>query len=394
MTSGVRQRGVAAVVFLAIFAMILIGVLTTAFSSRSAQSDYDAKTFPVLAAAKEALIAYAVANSIAPGRLPCVYISNADPGMSDPCTSPGTVQLGRLPWKQLGMPVLRDASGECLWYAVSGNFAQTTALTTPINSDHALGQFTIKRNPAPIATLATNVIAVIFAPGPTVGSNDRTGGGTPTPCGGNTAVANYLDPLNAAATTTFYADSPSDTVNDRLVYITAADVLPRVERRIASEIAWMLWKYHKTKGYLPLASSFADPSNCTAGTYLGLVPQFPESCGGATWLDATGNAMPAWFINDGWNLLTYYAVAPPCTDAASVASCNSGIGVLTLTNGTATPENKKALVFEAGAQLAGQIRPPADVDDLLDMSQNKDGDTTYFVPTRSSSVNDVVVSVP
>ena len=71
MSGELRQRGVAAVVFLAIFVIILIGVLTTAFGGRSVQNEFDAKTLPVLAAAKEALIAYAASHPTAPGRLPC-----------------------------------------------------------------------------------------------------------------------------------------------------------------------------------------------------------------------------------------------------------------------------------------------------------------------------------
>jgi len=98
MTSRFRQCGVAAVVFLAIFAVIMLGVLTTALGSRSVQNEYDAKTFPVLAAAKDALIAYAAGHPNVPGRLPCADIDND--GVED-CALAGD-QLGRLPWKTLG----------------------------------------------------------------------------------------------------------------------------------------------------------------------------------------------------------------------------------------------------------------------------------------------------
>jgi len=397
MTSGVRQRGVAAVVFLAIFAMILIGVLTTAFSSRSAQIDYDAKTFPVLAAAKEALIAYAVANPDAPGRLPCVYLNNVNEGISDsPCPA-GPPQLGRLPWKTLGTQVLRDGSGECLWYAVSSNFAQTVSPGTPPINSEQLGQLTVRRDAS--TTMATNVIAVIFAPGPTLDGNDRTVG-TPTQCGGNANANAYLDSIsgnsNAAvgATTTVYAGLPSATFNDRLVYITAADLLPRVERRVAAQIGKVLERYYAVNGYLPFASSsLSSSASCAAGTYQGLVPQSPSTCGLAPW-PATGiGAIPAWFLSEQWDRLTYYAVATPCTDPVDVANCNGGSGLLTLLNGTAPVNTKKALIFEAGAALAGQSRPALSVTDLLEGSENTDLNSVYVVPVRSATVNDVVVEV-
>ena len=200
MTSRSPQRGVAAVVFLAILAVILIAVLTTALSSRSAQTDFDARTIPVLAAAKEALLAYAAANPTAPGRLPCVD-ANGD-GVANnldlPCTTANVPQLGRLPWKTLGIPILRDGSGECLWYAVSGNFAQTSTLTHPINSN-VPGQFTVKQDPSSSTPLATGVIAVIFAPGPVLEGNDRSPpAGPATPCGGNNDPRQYLDPIGTS----------------------------------------------------------------------------------------------------------------------------------------------------------------------------------------------------
>src|SRR5689334_22878221 len=127
-----RQRGIAAIVLLALFAIIFIGVLTSALSSKSPQLDFDAKTYPVLALAREALIGYA-AGSVTPGRLPCPDMN--DDGLEDkPCGLAGTNQLGRLPWKTLGIPDLRDGSGERLWYAVSGDF-KSGPLTTPVNSD-------------------------------------------------------------------------------------------------------------------------------------------------------------------------------------------------------------------------------------------------------------------
>jgi hypothetical protein len=402
MSIAFHQRGIAGVVFLAIFAMILIGVLTMGSSSRSVQSDFDAKTFPVLAAAKEALIAYAVANAMAPGRLPCVDIDNdglgdsppPPPGNHDNCTTPGVPQLGRLPWKTLGLPIPRDGSGECLWYAVSGNFAQTTTLTEPINSDNGVGQFTIKQDAT--TTIATNVIAVVFAPGQPLEGNDRTPAGPPSQCGGNNDAAKYLDAVggNSNATaggTTFYAASPSETFNDRLVYITRGDLLPRVERRVAGQIGRLLANYYKSNGYYPFASTFSDPTNCTSNNRGGLVPRFPASCGGADW--PSTDPIPAWFTSDKWNLLTYYAVATPCTVPVDATNCNGGAGLLTLSNGKPPIGKKQALVIEAGQMLGTQTRPASSVADLLDAPQNTDNNDTYITLPRSSTINDTVIEV-
>src|SRR6185295_16201223 len=158
----------------------------TAFGSKSVQNDFDAKTFPVLAAAKEALIAYAVANPDAPGRLPCVDTLNVGTAPSGPCGSPGIPQLGRLPWQTLGLPVLRDGSGECLWYAVSGKFVNPQ----PVNSDTTGELNVVGDSGTPVATA---VIAVIFAPGPAVESQSRTPTDATKLCAGTDSASDYLD---------------------------------------------------------------------------------------------------------------------------------------------------------------------------------------------------------
>src|SRR4051812_45545825 len=225
MRSSRQQRGVAGLVFLAIFVIVLVGVLTTAFGSKSVQNDFDAKTFPVLAAAKEALIAYAVANADAPGRFPCVDTLNVGTAPSGPCGSAGIPQLGRLPWRTLGSPILRDGSGECLWYAVSGKFVDPQL----VNSDTTGELNVVDDSGNPVATA---VIAVIFAPGPALNTNDRTPDDPAKLCAGSPAASNYLDakPVGnnaTAGTTTLVAGTPSATFNDRLIYITAADLFPK-----------------------------------------------------------------------------------------------------------------------------------------------------------------------
>jgi type II secretory pathway pseudopilin PulG len=187
-----RQRGFGAVIFIALVALLIVGVLLSALAGKSSQNQMDERSLPALAAAQQALIAYAASHPTAPGRLPCPDTTNT--GVADlTCGAAGVNQLGRLPWKTLGLPDLRDGSGECLWYAVSGAFKENPA-TAPVNSD-TNGQFIIvdgAGNTIAGAIPQTQAIAVVFAPGPTLPTNDRTAAGT-TQCGGNTTASNYLD---------------------------------------------------------------------------------------------------------------------------------------------------------------------------------------------------------
>jgi type II secretory pathway pseudopilin PulG len=395
MSGRLRQRGVAAVVFLAIFAIILISVLTTAFGGRSVQNEFDAKTLPVLAAAKEALIAYAASHPTAPGRLPCPDTQND--GLEH-CSFGD--QLGRLPWKTLGIPIPRDGSGECLWYAVSGNFV-TTPLTSPINSD-ANGTIKVVDDASPPnvlagATVKSLAVAVIFAPGPPFQTNDRTPS-APSQCGGNNISSNYLDTAggvnnaNIALPAQYVAGTPGPTFNDRLVYITPADLFPSVERRVAGEIKKRLQTYFASNGYYPYPSTILDTTNfaCTQYITRGRLPETIHSTCSDN-LDWPAGALPTWYHNDGWDMLTFYSIAP--SYCASPASCLPVGGLLTLQNGPVPLNNKQALVIEAGRALPTQDRSINTIGNYLDGSENTDNNDTYITVPRSPTFNDVVVVV-
>ncbi len=161
----------------------------------------------VLKTAKHALLGYAMsyadrnANAL-PGFLPCPDI-NGD-GLADgPCGVAGRAALGRLPWQTLGLQPLRDSAGECLWYAVSGNYKESPAGTL---STDAAGQFLIfdsELNSLNGAALENSAIAVVFAAGkPLSGQNRALSANNATECGsrrlsdGVNLSANYLDTHN------------------------------------------------------------------------------------------------------------------------------------------------------------------------------------------------------
>jgi hypothetical protein len=80
-----------------------------------------------LARAKAALIGFAATYADDPdhkgqpqGYLPCPDVDGD--GSAETCSSRGKTVLGRFPWRTLGLPPLRDGSGECLWYVVSGTY--------------------------------------------------------------------------------------------------------------------------------------------------------------------------------------------------------------------------------------------------------------------------------
>lgn len=106
----------------------------------------------------------------------------------------GVSVLGRLPWRTLGLPPLRDGHGECLWYAVSASHQRQQRLA-PMNWDSA-GHFAIAGVTA--VSPHAQLIAIVFSAGPPLPGQERgrRGGDATNLCGGNYDAANYLEAAN------------------------------------------------------------------------------------------------------------------------------------------------------------------------------------------------------
>jgi uncharacterized protein YjlB len=261
-----RQRGAALLILVAIIGMGVLFALVAGLnkSARDLAQARDEKTYAALAQAKAALIAYAVTykdthdnpagNSYTvPGYLPCPDLgSSASEGQAaSNCGASLVSVMGKLPWKTLGLDALKDGSGECLWYAVSGTYKNnpngvsgSTTNSNMMNWD-TNGQFNIMdtNGTAFLAGLTpdTAAVAVIFAPGSTLSGQNRTPVAGTTNCGGNYTAAAYLETANgindsvvsgtAGAQSAFIAGTASDTFNDKLVYITRADIWNAIKKR-------------------------------------------------------------------------------------------------------------------------------------------------------------------
>lgn len=277
-TSGSKQRGAAFIVMLVIMIMGVTFFLVSSLSSSSLRIAREKKTSGVLAQAKEALIARSVVDSTQPGGLPCPNIAN---GANDGIANPGPdcpSYIGRLPWRTLGLPDLRDASGAPLWYALSRNFRKDPG-ASHINSDTP-GTLTVTGNSS-----AGNVVAIVFAPGTNLTGQSRSNIQIGT-CGAaeNLCASNYLEGVNATASpaalpnTQYIAGDASDAFNDQMIYITQDNLLPNVEKRIAREIKQCLDDYSAISAQkYPWAAPVASLGyTSTATTLFGRIPDQPR----------------------------------------------------------------------------------------------------------------------
>ncbi|NJO16750.1 MAG: hypothetical protein HC877_13690 [Thioploca sp.] len=216
------QSGAALIILLTIF---ILGSITFLLSQLNERAHYlledQDQTIQALNQAKESLLGFAATYAQnhdvkLQGYLPCpdrdgngsLEARNAELT----CDKEGIIVTGRFPWRTLGVPPLRDGSGECLWYAVSGNFKNNPKQVLTSDSygqivirdaknEIITGQPILDKNGQPIVNqdgkpTFDGAIAVIFAPGRLTKNQTRdVGTGTLTECG-STIAGSIIEPIN------------------------------------------------------------------------------------------------------------------------------------------------------------------------------------------------------
>ncbi len=423
----------------AMFAVIFVNDLVR-------QNQQLQRTTDVLAQAREALIGYAASDNNRPGALPCpdlitniagtntpndgsadLYAGNECPGF----VAGSNVYIGRLPWRTLGLPDLRDSSGERLWYAVSRQFARNPACmpNCPLNSD-TLGQLAVTG-----IEPTSNAVAIILSSAATLETQSRGSAN-------ENSATNYLEGENANGsnpTFTMAADSP--TFNDRLLALTNGDLMPAVEKRVAREMISILQQYKAATATSTLATlrpgigvyPWSDRSDGNSNDWNH--NRFP--CGTAlpvNWNTTVPSsspstqtpALPAWLRDScstnpvtGWSSVIYYAVARNKLENNGAGGCsNCTDNTLTVTNSTnaiadqclagATPlctptavssGSADLLLITSGAATASPRGdwPAADFNPItgyFEDAENRDNDDdNYVVPASTNHDRDRVYIV-
>lgn len=248
------QRGAALIVMLVIMVMGIATALANSLSITALNTARQETTAAALAQAKEALIGYAIAYGDthagkAQGYLPCPDTvndgsANANQGSAQ-CAGANIPVAGRLPWRSLKLPPLRDGHGECLWYTVSGTFKAVAGgyMNGLMNWDTA-GQFTIQdANGATLAgaTAHDRPVAIIFSVGAPLGAQSHPFGGMRECSGdGSNSVNAYLEGGNAfsppasppVSPMVLTMGSPSSTANnDVVLWIMPGDIFEHLKKR-------------------------------------------------------------------------------------------------------------------------------------------------------------------
>ena len=335
-----QQRGAALMI------MMLIMVLGTSWAVISAVTqasrntvNEQIKTGESLRLAKNALLGYLAQQALTsdvPGMFPCpealtgIGTPSSEGKANSGCTT--LPVIGRLPWKTLGIDKPLDGAGEALWYVVG-----TGVRAAPINFS-TTGALTLDGT-------ANAAVALIIAPG--VALNTVSNSGTaPSPCAKRDQITGRnVSPLNSSdfvecgnATLAAFVSSRNDTWgNDRVISITAAEMLSAIEGAVADRIQRTVapalnggsstpttdWYQSKSSSewginFFPFASTWSDPTtNGSCGSYgvtEGLLPlasgEVTSGTGcSARWTSASVSSVSAGFTPGS------------CTANATIMTC-------------------------------------------------------------------------
>ena len=418
-----RQSGNAFILLaLLVFAVTAAAIVLEAAAPRG-QADRRRETERSLAEAREALIAYAadrpVSTLVGPGYLPCPDLDNdgwAEATCGSLDGSSGQEQrLGRLPWKTLGLPDLRDGDGERLWYAVSSKHkgllnCAASAACVDMSPDAALGTITVRDAGGALlhdGTIAEayraregGAAAVVIAPGaPLARLSGEASPGVPQvrECGAdcddhgrcltdppqraatcdprnyldrapgarfhdedNAAFVDRNDTAGRAMNVDGFIAGPVRTadggiaVNDRIVAIGYGDLMPRVMRRVAIEAAQCLRTHAAAASYPWAAPACAQ----AAGGASAWMPaegvrfgRIPDVAWAATCNLSSASAHSWW---KAWRANVFYALAPSyAPSAGAMPSCAASGSCVEIVqpDGRVVARGRHAAVIVAGAPL-------------------------------------------
>jgi len=465
-----KQTGITLLIFVLLVVIVSSSVMLSVMSSNNVRNERDKKTATALAEAKAALIGFAVSINLsnedctAPNNN-CARLGDfLCPDMDDDGDAEGSCgntsgstgqadRIGRLPWKTLGLPDLRDGNGDRLWYALSNNFKnnfRTRCMTSGesgcLNSD-TVGTITLRNSAGTIinnANAGSGVVAVVFSPGTPLTRED--GVVQDRGCAGcSTNPINYLDNLESVDDNASFVDgSAADglikgpildedgatIINDNLLAITTEELMPVLEKRVSIEVLNCLKDYALKNpggvGRYPWTTNGAGTYPSFADSTEHRLGRIPDTLFTNTQASSAGymsNTWPTtlptackiysssgWWVN--WKELVFYAVAwdrdpasnfpvPNCGDEPGVKDC------LTVATPTATQTNQSVVVMVAGKVLTslGQSRSTTAQKRLISnylegdnftssaTTRNPNNEDAVFEKGISSSMfNDVVVS--
>ena len=225
------QSGAALLMLVLVVLVSATAILVTKLNRGGVRPALVADTHAGLVNAKAALIEYAVTyQDFTPGAsllLPCPDIDAGGATIDGEshtanCGATGVSVLGRIPWRTLGVAAPMDSSGECLWYAVSGEHKNALGATSPmVNADtNGLLQVVSLEDGSIIAgaTAHERPVAVVLAPMRPVGGQTRASITQPDQqCSDDFLAASFLETDGVSGISNASVSSSPDEISQFIV---------------------------------------------------------------------------------------------------------------------------------------------------------------------------------
>ncbi len=405
-----KQRGSLLVVLTIFLSLIGLAVLVSRLSPQEYAMAHERQTYVHLNEAKRALIGYAVSNhpigavnaetdeDVRPGELPCPDSDgDGDVDANDRLGSGCRTLAGWFPYKELGIGEAVDVRGganERLWYIVTDAFANKTTASAEVtlNSD-SLGEVEVD-------SAQNRFAAILIAPGVEQGLQSRTVSDDFANIGA------YLDDDNGDGDNR-YVSYHNNNFNDVILTISVDEIMRVVELRAIKEARDALQNFYDENDFYPYAE--AD-RNCDGDTGTSLtvrsafLPLGTNDISGSDCPyedeleDDFIDRLPAWFIENNWGSVIWYAVSDTCVGTAANNCASSG----TLLNVNGNNQVRVA-VAAAGQKLSqsncnGAVFLPtrpgnANICEYLDSEENTNADDVFVQLKRNNSFNDQFVTI-
>jgi len=251
-----QQRGIVLLMIVVVIALTITAYYFSSISIVEIKFESHKNTRLALKKAKQALISYAITHADGNGTgdpgeygyLPCPFITNGTEGKQDlTCGSKHVNSIGYLPWVSMKIAPIRDGSGNCLWYAVSGGY-KNNPNSGLINED-TNGMFQVVDSSGVVYIgnqPEDRIVAVIFSPGSVLDSQNRTyvenskcgqdGSNTTAYLEGVGAIDNAVlqvdkDKIDQFIHATLTSATESEPYNDNFITITRNDIWQAIMRR-------------------------------------------------------------------------------------------------------------------------------------------------------------------
>lgn len=252
-----NQRGLALLMLVFVLALAITAYTLKTLTDSGVTNERDKKTTKVLVEAKNALLGSVVGRPSIDARpyfpnpsLALVADSEGKESLAPLGGAADISLIGKYPWHSLKTKAYKDGWEECLWYVVSGRYKNSPP-TAVFNWD-TQGQLDVIDSGGNV--IASNLVALIIAPGPALdGQNRSLASADYTQCGGNDDARNYLDAFDSdnaiAGQLNYFSGSTNNRVapdesnkvfilegdnhfNDQFIFVTVDDVFnPIIKRR-------------------------------------------------------------------------------------------------------------------------------------------------------------------